>query len=71
MDEQIITRATHQRRGFNAHEAGRARESHGMKHDALALPDWEAGWDYGASLVATPNHAPAARRRVDVKQVPS
>jgi hypothetical protein len=68
MDEQIISRATQRKRGFTAHAARRPRNSHGMNPGALALPDWLEGWDYGASLAPTQNHAPAARPRFDVRQ---
>jgi ribosome modulation factor len=45
MNEQIVSRDQIRDRGREAFVAGRSRDDHGMNAGALAIAEWQAGWD--------------------------
>lgn len=70
MDDSIVPRAHVRRMGEKARARGASRDSHGMKPDAAALPDWLEGFDLAGAGQASPlsHTAPAPRRHFDLRQ---
>lgn len=48
MTDQIVTRASMRKRGADAFNAGRSRESHNMNWHSPALAEWLEGYDEAA-----------------------
>jgi hypothetical protein len=59
MNEQIVSRDQIRDRGREAFVAGRSRDDHGMNAGALAIAEWQDGWDRAYADWAHPEGATA------------
>lgn len=67
-DGSIISRDTIRRMGADAFARGDSREDHCMNPWAVALPDWQAGYDAAALASPLSHIAPHRRGRVELAQ---